>query len=340
MTLSLDSPDGSMGGFFGLELPLFNNCPHGCDGSGILLNSGRSSLEYILRSILHAQRKLARVWVPYYTCPTVLEPIRRLGIPYDFYSINELLEPDESFLSGLSEDCYLLYTNYFGIKESFLDILCSRMPTRLILDQSMALYSPVRSGVPAFYSPRKFSGLPDGGIAVLDTAEVQVPLPSRGESSPWASFLLVSAELGPEAAAALCEASEERLHNTGMLAMSRLTEKLMRSIDYEQARHHRLANFRFLHDRLGGLNRLSMDLDSISVPSCYPLWSNLPDLHNELIDKRVLIPTLWPEVLTTSPAFGLEHRLALNLLPLPIDQRYTEQDMIRLADAVLNVMKC
>lgn len=324
-----NSRDRDIGGFFGLEMPEYDNCPQGCGGMGILLNSGRSAFEYILRS----REDIDCIWVPYYTCPTVLEPLVRLGIPYAFYTVDEHLEPAESFLSGLAEDDWLLYTNYFGIKEKTVDSLCSFRPDHLILDQSLALYSPLRTGVPAFYSPRKFSGLPDGGIAVLDAP--MVLRPTRDESATWASFLFVSAELGAEAASALCEASEERLHNTGMLAMSLLTEKLMRGIDYDHARQRRLANFRFLHERLGGLNRLKIDESSVSVPSCYPLWSSMTDLRNELIDRRILIPTLWPEILDSAPSTGLEHRLALNLLPLPIDQRYTEEDMQRIIDAVL-----
>ena len=53
-----------------------------------------------------------------------------------------------------------------------------------------------------------------------------------------------------------------------------------------------------------------------------------------LIDKRVLIPLLWPEVLERAPAGSLERKLALHLLPLPVDQRCGPQDMERIARIV------
>ena len=95
-----------------------------------------------------------------------------------------------------------------------------------------------------------------------------------------------------------------------------------------------MENFRFLHERLGALNRLSVDLDSVSGPFCYPFWTAFPELRNALIDERILVPLLWPEVLEQAPADSLERKLALHLLPLPVDQRCGRQDMERVARAV------
>lgn len=69
-----------------------------------------------------------------------------------------------------------------------MDRLASRYGGSLIVDNALALYSPARSGVASLYSPRKFSGLPDGGIAVMD-AERSLPEPEeRDESLPAAAF--------------------------------------------------------------------------------------------------------------------------------------------------------
>ncbi len=118
--------------------------------------------------------------------------------------------------------------------------------------------------------------------------------------------------------------------------MSRLTERLMRGIDYEQARLRRMDNFLFLHERLGHLNRLSVEPDSLSAPFCYPFWTAFPELRNVLIDERILVPLLWPEVLEQAPADSLERKLALHLLPLPVDQRCGPQDMERVVRTVEN----
>lgn len=316
------------GGFFGLELPEYGNFPQWHPGRSVAVNSGRRALEYILRRL----KDVRRVHVPLYTCPTVLEPMERLQVPTVFYRIDERLELEE--LPDLNEGDYLLYTNYFGIKEKYVDLLASRCGGRLVVDNALALYSPARSGVASLYSPRKFSGLPDGGVAVMEAGEPLMEPEERDESLPEAAFLLEWLEHGPERASAACERNEERLRNTPLRRMSRLTERLIRGIDYEGARHRRMENFRFLHERLGYLNRLSVEPDSVEGPFCYPFWTAFPELRNVLIDGRILVPLLWPEVLEQAPAESLERKLALHLLPLPVDQRCGLQDMERMARAV------
>lgn len=318
--------NADIGGFFGLELPEYGNFPQGHAGRSVAVNSGRRALEYILRCL----DGVRRVHVPLYTCGTVPETMELLHIPCSCYRLDECLEPES--LPALGEGEYFLYTNYFGIKEDCVDRLASRYGGRLIVDNALALYSAPRPGTACFYSPRKFSGLPDGGVAVTDCPGPE--LTERDESLPHASFLLECAASGPEAAAAASGRSERRLGHAPLRLMSRLTERLIRGIDYEGARRRRMDNFRFLHERLGHLNRLSPDLDSMSAPYCYPLWTGLADLRDALIDARILIPVLWPEVLEKALPGSVEWKLARNLLPLPVDQRWGRQDMERIARTV------
>lgn len=254
--------------------------------------------------------------------------------PLFLTALTGIWNPEE--LPELEEGEFLLYTNYFGIKEKYVDRLASRYGGRLVVDNALALYSPARPGVASLYSPRKFSGLPDGGIAVMD-ADQPLPEPEeRDESLPDAAFLLGCLEHGPERASAACGRNERRLENAPLRKMSRLTERLMRGIDYEQARLRRMDNFLFLHEKLGHLNRLSVEPDSLSAPFCYPFWTAFPELRNVLIDERILVPLLWPEVLEQAPEGSLERKLALHLLPLPVDQRCGPQDMERVVRTVEN----
>ena len=161
-------------------------------------------------------------------------------------------------------------------------------------------------------------------------------LEEQDESLPHAAFLLECAACGPEAASCACERSERRLKSAPLRRMSRLTECLINGIDYESARRRRLENFLFLHERLGHLNRLSPDVGTMSAPYCYPFRTGLPELRDALIDAHILIPLLWPEVLEWAPFDGAERKLALNLLPLPVDQRCGREEMERIARAVEN----
>ncbi len=43
--------------------------------------------------------------------------------------------------------------------------------------------------------------------------------------------------------------------------------------------------------------------------------------------EKIYIPVLWPDVFKICRAGDLEYDMAENILPLPVDQRYTEKDM-------------
>ncbi len=315
------------GGFLGLELPLVDDFPQ----RGVPLNSGRNALEYILTALGNVRR----VYLPLYICPSLLTPLQRLGIPFERYLINDSLEPDEYAPPCPREGEYVLYTNYFGMKERAVDALAARYSGRIIIDNAMALYSPPRPGVPTFYSPRKFSGLPDGGIACLNGSDTLPPPPDT--SYETAGFLLHALDCGLAAAAPGAEANEQRLDRAPLRGMSPLTERLMRSIGYKAAGVRRRGNFHFLHRELGSINKLRIDPDSVGTPFCYPFRTNLAELRGYLIDHNIHLPVFWPH-LVDSPPFSTEARISRDLLPLPVDQRCTLEDMRRILSLIRRFM--
>lgn len=311
-----------IGAYFGLELPSYGNIPQNRPGRSVMLNSGRNALEYILRHL----PGITRLHLPAYSCTSLLQPLARLGIPHTAYRITPRLELEQ--LPRLRPNEHILYINYYALKEHYIDTLAAHYGSRLIIDNSQSLYSPPRPGIPAFYSPRKNSGLPDGGIAVLDRPTLQ--LTERDTSYSAAGYLLQRLEQTAEAASPACEQSERRLDNLPMRRISLLTERLMHGIDYETARRIRWENFTHLHNRLRDYNKLPIDTSSIATPYCYPLWTGLPGLRNHLIDHGILIPRYWPETACDTPPGSTERQLADNLLPLPVDQRYTAEHMERI----------
>lgn len=82
----------SIGGYFGLELSQKEEYHK----DATRLNTGRNALEYVLKA-----RQYDKVYIPYYTCEVVLEPINKLNIEYEFYSINERFEPGLSIIDGI-----------------------------------------------------------------------------------------------------------------------------------------------------------------------------------------------------------------------------------------------
>ena len=108
--------------------------------------------------------------------------------------------------------------------------------------------------------------------------------------------------------------------------MSALTENLLRAVDYERVRRIRTENFRRLHEGLSARNGLAVRLTEGAY--AYPLM--LPDgqkIRKKLIERKIFVPLLWPNVPAQQPEDSEACRLAEEILPLPCDQRYGAEEM-------------
>jgi hypothetical protein len=188
--------------------------------------------------------------------------------------------------------------------------------------------------VDTLYSPRKFFGVPDGGYLYSD-AEEQIGL-ERDPSYYRFDALLKQIDLGGVPAEPLFEQNEAYLDTCGMQAMSRTTQRVLMSIDYEQVRATRNANFHFLHKQIGSDNQLSVDFSDVNGLMCYPfLIDRGEQLKDLLLKYRIYTDDFWEEVMSRVPTSSFEYHLAKNLIPLPIDQRYDETDM----HAIVRIVK-
>jgi hypothetical protein len=116
-------------------------------------------------NILRA-KKYNKVYLPFYTCDVMLEPITKLNLDYEFYFIDSNFVPIFNY-SNVQENEVFVYNNYFGICDEQTREVAAQYKN-LIIDNSQAFYSKPIKGVDTFYSPRKFFGLPDGAYLYTD----------------------------------------------------------------------------------------------------------------------------------------------------------------------------
>lgn len=309
----------AIGGYFSLELPIVQGSY--IHEKGIHLNSGRNALEYILRSISDIQC----LWIPYYTCDVVLEPLKKLDIPYRFYSVNEYLELTDEI--DLGENEYLLATNYFGIKDAYIKELASRYGERLIVDNAQAFFAEPIEGIKTVYSPRKFVGIPDGGIAYMKNG-FDISGLEQDISYDRCSHLLKRLDLGAEAGYADFRENSHQLMNQPIKRMSNLTWNLLQGIDFDSVKKQRRENFKQLHEALSCINRLYIpDMDNFACPMVYPFYTSDDMLKKRLIENKIFVATYWPNVLDWCKHGMLEHELASKVIAIPVDQRYENKDM-------------
>lgn len=312
----------AIGGYFSLELPLFKEYHQGA----IKLNTGRNCLEYILRC-----RHYKKVYIPYYTCDVILEPFHKLGIEYTFYHINLDFEIADDIHPQMGEA--ILYTNYYGLKQKYVEILAERYGQKLIVDNTQAFYAKPINGIDTFYTCRKFFGVPDG--AYLYTDKLLDEELEQDVSYERMSFLLKRIDLGAEAGYADFREQSHLLIGQPIKRMSKLTERLMQSIDYEKSAHTRRNNFCILHELLKKTNKNRITLDDNAVPMVYPYYSDKERLREYLINNKIFIARYWPNVLEWCQSGDWEYQLSENLVFLPIDQRYNEEAM----EIILNLIK-
>lgn len=307
-----------IGGYLELELPTNSGF---INDNGILLASCRNALEIILYTL----RPIELLWVPFYTCEVILEPINKLGIKYKKYKINERLEIKHPF--NLKKNEYLLYTNYFGIKDAYVNYLVSKMKDKLIVDDAQAFYH-----IPSFessfaYSPRKFVGIPDGGIAFISNKK-SFSVKEQDTSYNRCAHLLKRIDLSASEGYNDFRSNAESLHNLPVKKMSNLTQRFMRSINYEEIKRKRRKNFEFLHDQLRSDNLLDIpNISSFECPMIYPYWQKKNGLKEFLISNKIYVPTYWPSVKHLCGISDIEYKLSDEVAFIPIDQRYNTKDM-------------
>lgn len=314
----------SIGGFFEMELR------HGehYHQNALKLNTARNCLEYLLRA-----RNYKKIFIPYYTCEVILEPIKKIQIEYDFYHINQELEPVKDY--KLLDHEAFLYINYFGLKQEAVVNLFNNYGTNLIVDNSQAFYAEPVNGIDAFFSARKFFGVPDG--AYLYTNKYLKEDIEQDFSYMRMVHLLKRIDIGAELGYEDFKKDEALLNNQPIKKMSILTDKLLRSIDYNFIRQQRINNYKLLDKYLQTSNRLKLNFDELSVPMVYPYLSNNKNLKNELIQNKIFVATYWNNVLEWSDRDSIECELVENLLPLPIDQRYNSENMMQIVHLILDI---
>lgn len=311
----------AIGGYFELELRKGEHFHK----HALQFNSARNCFEYILLA-----RKYTKIYMPYYTCEVMLQPLQKYGIRYEFYSINDRLEPIE--LPKLHSNEALLYTNYYGLKQSYVEFLAGIYGNQLIVDNAQAFFAPRVDGIDTFYSPRKFFGVPDGGYLYTDAILQQNFVEDK--SYHRMQHLLLRIEEGAENGYSSFRKADESLDNQPIHKMSLLTEKIMQNVDYSYVSKRRKENYSFFRQMLSESNKLAIMEDNNFVPMIYPYLTEDVTLRKRLIQNKIFVATYWQNVFDWCSSGSFEYKLAENMLPLPIDQRYEQKDLVRILKVI------
>lgn len=290
---------------------------HMLHSEGIKLNCGRSCLAYLILA-----RQIKKIVMPYLMCDSIFKICRNYGVEIRYYHVDLTFKPESI---SLAEDEWLYLMDFYGqiSTDSIEWFVCTYK--RVIIDFAQSYFREPIYGVDTLYTCRKFFGVPDGGIIYTNAKEPCINI-ETDESFNRLHHLLGRFE---RSAAEFYDESMENnkcFMHMPIRKMSKLTENLLRGIDYKRIRRQRTENFDYLHERLGGINQLH--LQPVEGAFAYPLLiENGAAYKKQLISKKIYVPTLWPNVLNEMEETTLEYQMVNNILPLPCDQRYTIEDM-------------
>lgn len=311
-----------IGGYFGLEE--FTGSAYYPEA--VAVNNARNALLYILKA-----RNVKKLYIPRFLCDTVAKLCQREGYPFEEYSVGRDFLP--VFDKTLEEDTWLYVVNYYGqISNDQISQMKQRWG-RLIVDNVQAFFQRPVQGVDTVYSCRKFFGVPDGGYAVTDgKLEEQMPMDVSkdrmkhvlGRFEEFASDYYMD-----------FQSNDDSFYALELRQMSKLTENILKAVNYEDVRCRRNENYALLETALGKANQLKLTVPD--GPYCYPFYcENGMEIKRALAARKIYVPTLWPNVLEQGSA--LEKDYAQNILPLPCDQRYGKEEMDRIIACLLPLL--
>lgn len=314
-----------IGGFFELDLPKGEQY----HTNALKLNSARNCFKYLLQA-----DKPTKVWLPAYCCDSLIEPLTIENVAYEFYYIDKQFNPISLPELGPSER--FLYINYFGLKDKLVKKLIELYAKKLIIDNTQAFFYKPPLNIDTFYSARKFFGVADGGYLYTNKKinnELEYDLSSNNMTHVLGRYELSASDFYKQ-----YRTSESSLVSQPVKKMSKLTESLMGIIDYQQAEKKRVENFIYLANALNNVNLIDVESDLSSVPMVYPLLIK-ENLKNELINNKIYVASYWQDAIKRVDENSIEDNLIKYLIPLPIDQRYSLEDMDRILKVIFSILK-
>lgn len=290
----------------------------------VALNCGRNCLAYLIET-----RQIKKILLPYFMCDSVFDVCRKYNVETAFYHIDKNFKPVNIFLDN---DSWLYIMNYYGqLTSDYIKDLKQKYD-RVIVDNAQAYFDDPILGVDTLYTCRKFFGVSDGAFLYTDLlSEKEYPI---DESFDRVRFLLGRYERNASEFYNDNVANNALFKNEPIKQMSKLTNNLLHGIDYEFVKKRRTDNYNQYHKNLKEINELN--LRPVEGAFAYPLLiKNGAEVRKILQQKKIYIPTLWPNVVNEMDENTLEYKLAENILPLPCDQRYNTEDIAFIVQEVI-----
>ena len=342
------SKPGIIGGVFGLAEPWplagpkeVANWPFQRKDCYRLAN-GNSAFWLLARTL-----QPRKVWLPSFLCCSTVRAFREAGVQVEFFPIDEQLHvADEHWLEEVVKGDLVVRINYFGFRNT--DPVFPAAKDRgawLVDDAAQALLTREIGHDSDFvvYSPRKFVGIPDGGVLVarkpFEILEALRPAPAQWWLEAFSTVLLRREHDQSGASGDWFSRFQhsETTSPVGPFCMSTLSASMLdHCFNFDEIAGQRRRNFLHLSDRLSEWACFPELPDDV-VPLGFPIQVDNRELVRQaLFENRIFPPVHWPIDGTIPPQFVESLNLSNKIMTLVCDQRFGASDMERTADIFLS----
>ena len=291
-----------------------------------LLSRGRIALLWALRLLKLDKKK--KILLPSYIGISkkegsgVFDPIRKLGVGYEFYKLNSDLSANlEDFAKKIKQPDIkaALVIHYFGFWQKNFDYLlkiCRNNKKYLIEDCAQtfnSFYHQKRLGSYGdigFYSIHKFLPTNDGGILLINNDSIKIPENLKDKIS----------------------------HRTLMI---------LQKSDLEQISKVMRENYLYLLKRIKQIKGLRVFYDQFPkgiVPLNFPVLIEKKDrneIYFKLLERRIETVSLYYQIIPQikKEEYPLSYYISNHILNLPIHQDITKSNINTMLKELKNILK-
>ena len=301
------------------------------------------------------------VLLPAYTCDAVITPFKELGWKCVYYPVDLQLRIDiqtAMMLFDHSHAALIVVHPYYGKdlneKEiAFLETIHEK-GCKVAVDLTQCIFSSQRLQCADYYlgSFRKWLAIPDGGYLELINDDLLFD-EDLEENTEYVSLQRdamylrgVYFQTGNEEIKSISRRINkmaDRMVDVKIRPhkMSSLSYGLLNKANVKDSQKARFANYRFLVDHINPVVGRKIFCDNMSEVTTAPLYfmvyvKNRSELQCKLAEQHIYAPVLWPVVYEEVLVNDTVKYIYDHILAIPIDQRYDEIDMKKVAEFLNN----
>lgn len=337
-----------IGGMFGLEEDIrLNNINENAylflkEDRIISLVNARSCISILIELLTPT-----KVWLPSYLCDSLLTAVKRRPTRIKFYKVTyDLSLPSLDWMNEVEAGDLVISIDYFGFIgewQSWAPALRER-GVWILEDACQALLTQKVGEFSDFvlFSPRKFLGVPDGGILFVNyrfnfpTIDLDAPPAEWWLKALFATILRRDFDIrGDNRRWFQLFQDVEKQQPTGRFSMSEFSHTLLlHNFDFAKVSRQRITNFQALASELSDIALFS-NLPHGIVPLGFPICTKKRDqIRQSLFAHEIYPPIHWVIQNIVPTCFSDNHRLSAEIMTLPCDQRYGVADMERMSHLV------